>query len=80
MPVIEIMRPLTLLLSNLGKISVAKKLLGYDKVIPPPTGKDDVVVNDRVTSTPLLEATRSLLAMVKITLPTCPPALVPALG
>ncbi len=68
---IEAARPTTLLVLKIGVMSVAKKLEGYDKVMLPPAGIEDAVVNDSVTRTPLLEATRYFLSMVKDTLLTC---------
>jgi hypothetical protein len=72
-------RPATLLVA-VGTISVAKKLHGYAKVIRPPTGSRETVVNDSVTDTPLLAATRSELAMARDTDETFPPALLPGVG
>jgi hypothetical protein len=80
MPVIVATRPKTLLELKVGRISVAKKSVGYDKVMLPPAGRDVAVVNDSVTNTPLLEATRSLMSMVNDTLLTCPPELTLAVG
>jgi hypothetical protein len=50
-------------------------LLGYDKVMSPPEGSTEAVVNESVTNTPPLPTTRSLLAIVRVTFLTCPPAL-----
>jgi hypothetical protein len=41
----------------------------------PPEGSTEAVVNESVTNTPPLPTTRSLLAIVRATSLTCPPAL-----
>ncbi len=74
MPEIETTRPWTLLFTKVGTTSVAKKLVGYDRVILPPTGRLENVVKDSVTKTPPFEAIRSFVAMVRATLLTSSPA------
>ena len=76
MPEIETTRPETLLPTKVGTTSVEKKLVGYDRVMLPPAGSTEDVLNNSVAKTPPFEAIRSYEAMVRATSRTCPPALV----
>ena len=76
MPEIETTRPETLLPTKVGTTSVEKKLVGYDRVMLPPAGSTEDVLNNSVAKTPPFEAIRSVEAMVRATFLTCPPALV----